>query len=94
MTIIINLVLGNAVPKISTWPLIHEGAVTSTFRALALLSLLTEDEITLPVRTPVKAANIQELSLKYLKFIDSFIFEGNVVGKNKPINRLIIRPVP
>jgi len=24
--------------------------------------------------TPVKAANIQELNLKYLKFIDSFIF--------------------
>jgi len=40
------------------------------------------DEITLPVRTPVKAANIQELNLKYLKFIDSFIFEGKVVGKN------------
>ena len=63
-------------------------------RALALLSLLTVDEIKLPVRTPVKAANIQELNLKYLKFIDSFIFEGNVAGKNKPINRLIIRPVP
>jgi len=56
--------------------------------------LLTEDEITLPVRTPVKAANIQELNLKYLKFIDSFIFAGNVVGKNKPINRLTTRPVP
>jgi len=54
----------------------------------------TEDEITLPVRTPVKAANIQELNLKYLKFIDSFIFEGNVVGKNKPIKRLITSPVP
>jgi len=56
--------------------------------------LLTVDEITLPVRTPVKAANIQELNLKYLKFIDSFIFEGKVVGKNKPIIRLITRPVP
>jgi len=56
--------------------------------------LLTVDEMTLPVRTPVKAANIQELNLKYLKFIDSFIFEGNVVGKNKAINRLITRPVP
>jgi len=50
--------------------------------------LLTEDEIRPPVRTPVKAANIQELNLKYLKFIDSFIFEGNVVGKNKPIIRI------
>ena len=94
ITIIISLVLGNEVPIISTCPLIHEGAVTSTFRALALLSLLTEEEITLPVRTPVKAANIQEINLKYLKFIDSFIFEENVVGKNKPINRLITRPVP
>jgi len=56
--------------------------------------LLTEDEITLPVRTPVKAANNQELNLKYLKLIDSLIFEGNDVGKNKPIKRLITRPVP
>ena len=46
-----------------------------------------------PVRTPVEAAIIQELNLKYLKFIDSFIFEGKVVGRNKPIIRLITRPV-
>ena len=92
--IIINLVFGKAVPKISTWPLIQAGAVRSTFLALALLSLLTEDEITLPVRTPVKAANNQELNLKYLKLIDSFIFNGNVVGKTIPIIRLITKPVP
>ena len=52
------------------------------------------DEIILPVRTPDNAANIQELNLKYLKFIDSFIFGGKVVGQNKPITRLITRPVP
>ena len=56
--------------------------------------MLTADEIKLPVRTPVKAANIQVLNLTYFKFIDYFIFEGKVVGKNKPIIRLITRPVP
>ena len=67
--IIINLVLGNVVPRISTCPLIHAGAVTSTFLALARLNLLTEEEIRLPVMTPDNAANIQELNLIYLKFI-------------------------
>ena len=70
------------------------GLLHQHFEHSLYLVLLTVDEITLPVRTPVKAANIQELNLKYLKFIDSFIFGGNVVGKNKPIMRLIIKPVP
>ena len=68
--------------------------MTSTFLALARLNLLTEDEIKLPERTPAKAANVQELNLTYLKFIDSFIFYENTVGRNKPIMRLNTSPVP
>ena len=68
--------------------------MTSTFLALARLNLLTEDEIKLPERTPANAANIQELNFTYLKFIDSFSFDENTVGKNKPIMRLITSPVP
>ena len=68
--------------------------MTSTFLALARLNLLTEDEIKLPDRTPVKAANIHELNFTYLKFIDSFNFDENIDGRNKPITRLITIPVP
>jgi len=55
---------------------------------------LTEDEIKLPERTPAKAANIHELNFTYLKFIDSFTFDENTDGRNKPIMRLITSPVP
>ena len=68
--------------------------MTSTFLALARLNLLTEDEIKLPERTPAKAANIQEENFTYLKFIDSFNFDENTDGRNKPIMRLITSPVP
>ena len=68
--------------------------MTSTFLALALLNLLTEDEIKLPERAPAKEANIHELNFTYLKFIDSFTFDENTVGRNKPIMRLITSPVP
>ena len=56
--------------------------------------MLTDEEIRLPVRTPESAANIQELNLIYLKFIDSFILDENIPGRNKPTMRLIINPVP
>ena len=55
---------------------------------------MLEDEIKLPERTPAKAANIHELNFTYLKFIDSFTFDENTDGRNKPIMRLITSPVP
>ena len=63
-------------------------------RDRARLNLLTEDEIKLPERTPAKAAIIQELNFTYLKFIDSFTFDENTDGRDKPIIRLITSPAP
>ena len=68
--------------------------MTSTFLALALLNLLTDEEMILPERTPDKAANIHILNFTYLKFMDSFSFDENTIGRNKPIIRLITSPVP
>ena len=92
--IIKRRVLGKVIPTKSIPPLIQEGAVTSTFLALARLSLLTKEAKTPPVATPNKAEKPQVEALINLPFAPLSKSSEINNGANKPKKSAITSPLP
>ena len=91
--IINRRVLGKVIPTKSIPPLIQEGAVTSTFLALARLSLLTKEDKIPPVATPSKAENPQVHALINLPFAPESKSSEINNGENNPKKSATTKPL-
>ena len=82
--IIKRRVLGKVIPTKSIPPLIQEGAVTSTFLALARLSLLTKDDKTIHIRNPKDMPSMNEIKsflepIALIKILTPSQYLGSVI---------------
>ena len=97
MTMIINLVLGKAVPKISTCPLIHEGAVTivcyEIFKTINK-KFFSKKSINLKTSSKFKISALVKHLVNLLEKKDFFIPKEKKQSMLLNINNLIYRFEP